>query len=240
MILLLIKAFKTFQAFSVQNPVSAGLPASPSGGYVHRCVDTTGGGVISVIGDAYLGYDGNGYFVSGEIYIPTSTDPAQAIAIGICGHQGSNFFSTSAEDSSSYESGYWLIFENRSGVGLNDGRPDHPDVFEFVYATNDNMDGEKVTLLGSATRASTGAASGAWTTFDFKIDPNAVSGNRLIAHIKDADVYCGNIPSGGPISGAFQIGFRENHAGGPASNEGTWIDNIYIRSVTAVNNWLLY
>ena len=233
------KAFKTFEAFSVQNPIPSGIPESPNKGNVHRCVDTTGGGVISVIGDAALGYDGNGYFVSGEIYIPTSTDSAQAIAIGICGHQGSNFFSTSAEDSSSYESGYWLIFENKSGVGLNDGRDDHPDVFEFVYATNDNMDGEKVALLGSKSLALTGASAGAWTTFYFKIDPNAASGNRLIAQIKGVDIYRGNIPSGGPISGAFQIGFRENHAGNPASNEGTWIDNISI-GPTEVSDWLLY
>jgi len=235
------KAFQTYQAFLVTNPVSAGLPASPNGGNVHRCVDLSGGGVMTVIGDAALGYDGNGYDVSGEIYIPNSAEPAQAIAVGICGRQGSVFFTSDTyDDANAYETGYWLIFENKSGVGLNDGRPDHPDVFEFVYATNDNMDGQKVSFLDSATRTETGASAGAWTTFYFNINPNATAGNRLIAKINNVDIYRGNIPTGGPISGAFQVGFRENHTGTPASNEGTWIDNISIGSATAVNNWLLY
>jgi len=233
------KAFKTFQTFSVE---ASGVGPSPSGGNVHRCVDLSGGGVITVIGDAALGSDGNGYDVSGEIYIPSSAEPAQANGIGICGRQGSRFFTNAGTfaDQSGYESGYWLIFENKSGINLNDGRPDHADTFEFVYATNDNMDSEKVTLLGSATRNSTGASAGAWTTFYFNINPNATSGNRLIAKINNVDIYRGNIPTGGPISGAFQVGFRENHTSAPASNEGTWIDNIQIGSATAVNNWLLY
>jgi len=233
------KAFKTFQTFSVE---ASGVGPSPDGGNVHRCVDLSGGGVITVIGDAALGSEGNGYYVSGEIYIPSLAEPAQAIGIGICGRQGSRFFTNAgtSADQSGYESGYWLIFENKSGVVLNDGRSDHPDIFEFVYATNDNMDGQKVSFLGSATRAATEASAGFWTTFDLKINPVAVPGNRLIAKINNYTIYQGDIPTGGPISGAFQVGFRENHSGAPASNEGTWIDNIQIGSATAVNNWLLY
>ncbi|MCX7766126.1 MAG: family 10 glycosylhydrolase, partial [Candidatus Sumerlaeia bacterium] len=224
------KAFKTFQTFNVQNPDPA-IGNSPSGGKVHRCVDTTGGGVISVFGDAALGANGNGYMVTGEIYIPSASEPAQAIALGICGRQGSAFFP--ADPSAfGYESGYWLIYENKSGVGLKDGRPDHPGVFEFVYATHDNMDAFPVELLGSRTLTELGVTAGSWTTFELKIDPNATSGNRLKAAINGVTVYLGNIPPDGPTSGAFQVGFRENHTGAPASNEGTWIDNITISLIS--------
>lgn len=225
-------AFSTFQTFTVG---ASGVGASPSGGNVHRCVDTTGGGQISVFGDAALGSGGTGYTVTGEIFIPNGAAPQQAIGVGICGRQGSNFF-TANPAASGYESGYWLIFENAAGVGLNDGRPDHADTFEFVHATNDNMDATPVALLGSATRAATGAAAGAWTTFYLSVDP---AGNNLTARINGVNVYNGAIPAGGPTSGAFQVGFRENHAGAPAAVEGTWIDNLTITTGPARVGFIL-
>ncbi len=237
------RAFQTYQAFSVFGPPGAGLPLSPSGGNAYRCIDTTGGGVIGVIGDAALGAGGAGYSATGEIYIPAATGPVHAIAIGLCGRQGSTFFSTLGADSSGYESGYWLIYESTGGVALNDGRPDHPGVFEFVYATHDNMDDSPVLLLGSASLAVTGASDGAWTTFQLTVNPTAaVAADRLVARINGVDIYRGDIPSGGPTSGAFQIGFRENHAGAPAGQEGTWIDNLHITPaiVTAVDDWKFY
>ncbi|MCX7918783.1 MAG: glycosyl hydrolase family 18 protein [bacterium] len=223
--------YQTYDTIHLTNPTSAGLPASPSGGNAYRCVDTAGGGVIGFIGDAALGQNSTGYTVTGEIYIPASTATTQAIAVGICGRQGSTFFTSDTyDDYSGYETGYWLIYENRNGVGLNDGRPDHPGIFEFVYATNDNMDTEKVVLLGSLSRASTGAPDGGWTTFALSINP---ASNQLIAKINNISIYTGAIPAGGPISGAFQIGFRENHAGNPTSSEGTWIDNVTISAISA-------
>ena len=206
---------------------ASAVGASPSGGNVHRCVDTSGGGVVSVFGDAALGCGGTGYTVTGEIYIPSSGAALQAVGAGICGGQGSNFF-TNTPDASGYESGYWIIYENAAGVGLNDGRPDHGGTFEFVWASNDRMDGSPVTLLGSATRAATGAPNGGWTTFLLTVDPNRAAGDRLIARINNVDVFRGDIPTGGPNSGAFTLGFRENHTGAPASTEGTWVDNIKI------------
>jgi hypothetical protein len=217
-------AFTTYQSFTVG---ASGVGASPSGGNVHRCVDTSGGGQISVFGDAALGSLPGGYTVTGEIYIPSSSHPVQAIGIGICGRQGSVFFANTP-DAFGYESGYWLIYENAAGAGLNDGRPDHPGVFEFLHVSNDRMDSAPVTLLSSVTRTATGAPNGGWTTFMLTIDPGRAAGDRLIARINNTDVFRGNIPAGGPTSGAFMVGFRENHTGPPASNEGTWVDNIQI------------
>ena len=232
------KAFKTFQAFSVG---ASGVTASPSGGNVHRCIDTTGGGCMSVFGDASLGSDGNGYDVKGEVYFPSSTEPVQANGFGFCGKQGTAFFTgTAYEGPYAYESGYWLIYENASGANINDGRADHPGVVEFVWATNDNMDDEKVTLLGSATLASLGVSAGSWSEFYLAIDPNASASEQLIAKINNTVIFQGAIPVGGPISGAVQFGFRENHSGAPASNEGTWVDNLTIGNATKINNWVVY
>jgi len=226
-------AFQTYQPFHIADPTGAGLPASPGGGNAHRSVDTTGGGVMSFFGDAALGDGGGGYAASGSLYIPAAAEPAQAIAIGLCGRQGSTFF-TNTPGPSGYESGYMLIYENAAGVGLNNGRPDHAGTFEFVHATHDHMDSTPVALLGSATRVATGAAAGAWTTFELTVDPTAAVGQQLIARINGYTIFSGAIPSGGPTSGAFQVGFRENHSGGPAANEGTWIDDLSLTTVAAV------
>lgn len=218
-------AFTTYQSFTVG---ASGVGASPSGGNVHRCVDTSGGGQVSVFGDAALGSSAGGYTVTGEVYINSSSHPVQAIGLGIACRQGSVFFANNPPDAFGYESGYWLIYENAAGANLNDGRPDHPGVFEFLYVSNDRMDSAPVTLLGSVTRAATGAPNGGWTTFMLTIDPSRPAGDRLIARINNTDVFRGNIPAGGPTSGAFMVGFRENHTGAPAANEGTWVDNIQI------------
>ncbi|AXA37446.1 spore peptidoglycan hydrolase (N-acetylglucosaminidase) [Candidatus Sumerlaea chitinivorans] len=234
------QGFQTFQTFAVVTPPASVDPGNPHG-KVYRCVDTSGGGVIGVIGDSSLGANGNGYQVTGEIYIPGSGEPAQAIGIGICGTQGSRFFPTASPGVSSYENGYWLIFENASGVGLNDGRPDHPGTFEFVQAVNDGNHASPTVFLGSKTLAQVGVTGGTWTTFRLAIDPNGSSGNQLIAQINNVDVYRGPIPAEGRTKGAFQIGFRENHTGAPAANEGTWIDNVTISPMnTAVSSWELY
>jgi hypothetical protein len=95
------------------------------------------------------------------------------------------------------------------------------------------MDDTKVSLLGSATRASTGASAGAWTTFQLTVDP---VGGTLTAKVNGTNVYNGPIPAGGPTSGAFQAGFRENHAGAPASTEGTWIDNLSFTLIPGAND----
>lgn len=216
------QGFQTYQSLTVATPPTP----SPDGGTALRVVDTTGGGVVGVLGDASLGADGNGYLVTGHLYIPTAAEPAQAIAVGICGTQGSTFFtaSTSAPNSG-YENGYWLIYENAAGVNLNNGRADHPAVFEFVLASHDNMDGNPVEFLGSITLAATGVTAGQWAPFALMIDPNT---DFLVALVNGVAAYSGPIPAGGPISGAVQFGFRENHVGGPAANEGTWIDGLKI------------
>ena len=58
-------AFQTFQTFGTADPVSAGVPPSEDGGRAYRCVDTNGGGVIGVFGDASLGR-GTGWRVEGS------------------------------------------------------------------------------------------------------------------------------------------------------------------------------
>jgi hypothetical protein len=222
-------AVQTFQNFAVG---ASGVGPSSDGGNVYRCVDTTGGGVMAFFGDASLGSGGAGCNVEGEIYIPSSGEPLQAVAVGFCGSQGTRFFSTSAADvdRGAYEDGYWLIYENASGVALNDGQPDHAGVFEFVHATHDNMDGNPVDLLGSASDAAVGITPGGWTTFRLTIDPAGPPVQQLLAKINGVDVFRGDIPTDGPSAGAFLVGFRENHGGAPAGNEGTWIDGVTINS----------
>lgn len=221
-------AFKTFQNFTVSSPpLPSPIPNSPGGGNVHRCVDTVGGGVMTVIGNAALGAGGVGCSASGEWYIPAASEPAQAIAVGFCASQGSTFFTgASTVANSGYESGYMIIYENKSGVGLNNGRADHPGAFEFLHATHDNLDGVPTALLADKTRAELEVTEGAWTRFYFSVDPAAPASRRLIAMLNNKIVYQGDIPAGGPTAGAFQAGFRENHTGAPASNEGCWIDTL--------------
>jgi hypothetical protein len=215
-------AFQTYQPVTVINPTSVGLPYSPDSGNAWRCSDPTGGGTIGVVGDASLGYGNTGYSVSGYIYLPLSTDTPQANAVGICGSQGSNFFTPtkSTLDKTGYESGYWLIYENRTVSGstiLNDGLADHPGTFYFEYAHNNNMDTTKILLLASVSTTSTGITGGAWTSFNLSISPGT---NDLTAQINGVTVYSGSIPTNGPTSGAFQVGFRENYYPLPTSTQG--------------------
>lgn len=219
-------AFRTSPGnFSVEN-VAGGMPPSPSGGMVHRCVSTAGGGSQSVIGDPAFGAGPNGYSVAGEVFLQGATAPAQACGVGICARTGSDFFNSAPADSG-YDSGFWLIYENAAGVGLADGQADHPGVVQFVYATNDGQDGSPSMLLASKTLAELGVSAGQWTTFRLAVNPNA-TGDKLVAELNGMAIYSGPIPAGAPPTGAFQVGFRENHDGAPGGTEGTWIDNIAI------------
>lgn len=233
-------AFQTFDQFKVVTPPSSIDPAGTHG-KVYRCVDPAGGGVLGVIGDASLGAGGAGYQVVGEVYLPTASEPAQAIGVGFCGTQGSRFFPTASPGTSSYENGYWLIYENVAGVGLNDGQPDHPGTVQFVQALNDGLHTAPTVLLGAKTLAQLGVTAGTWVKFRLVVEPSAAPANQLIASINDVEVYRGQIPTEGRTSGAVQFGFRENHTGAPATNEGTWIDNLVIAPVnSAVTSWELY
>lgn len=240
-------AFRTYNSassgnFTVESPVTAGLPASPNGGNAHRVVDSSGGGSMSFIGDAALGHGSTRIEITGEVYVQANGAPIQACGLGVCVKQGSTFFTADAFlTNSGYEDGYWLIYENAAGAGLNDGQADHPGVWNFIHVTNDGADSTKSTLLASATNATLGVTPGQWTTFRFIVDPPAVSA-KLVAQVNSTNVYSGAIPAGGPVNGAFAAGFRENHAGGPAAAEGTWIDNIqFVGSPPAgIEGWELY
>jgi hypothetical protein len=222
-------AFQTYQAIRLENPVAAGLPASGAGGKAYRCVDTSGGGVIGVFGDGEMGSD-RGLDITGQLFIPASTDPAQAVAVGFCGRQGSTFFS-SQPITSGYEDGYWLIYENKT-VGLNDGQPDHPGSFQFVHASNDNTDTRPTVALGNTrSAASLNRPPGTWATFRLRVDPTAAPAQQLVAQVDGIDIYSGAIPPGGPAHGAFMVGFRETNDGVTA-REGTWIDNLKINYAT--------
>lgn len=234
-------AFETFKSFAVTPaasiPTQVGQSA-PGAGSVHRCVDATGGGSESVFGDVSLIAP---IKVTGRVFVPangTSAD-AHATGLGICGRSGGYFFGSTA--AAGFDSGYWLLYENASGVGLADGRSDHPGVFEFVWANNDGIASPAI-LLGTLSLASTGASAGAWTNFELTIDPTAAAGSRLIAKINTGEVYRGDIPSGGPTAGAFMVGYRENHTGVPLAYEGTWVDSITIQrpNLTAASDWQLY
>ncbi|HMZ52756.1 MAG TPA: hypothetical protein PK988_10850, partial [Candidatus Sumerlaeota bacterium] len=144
----------------------------------------------------------------------------------------STFFSGSP-NGSGYDAGYWLIFENTGGVGLNDGRPDHGDTFEFIWP---QQEGNAAISLGSLSRTAAGVTAGTWTTFGLSIDPVS---NSLMATVNGVTVYNGPIPTGGPTSGSVQVGFRENHVGNPSSVEGTWVDNIQIGSPWKAHGWII-
>jgi hypothetical protein len=210
---------------------ASGVGASPGGGNVLRVADSSGGN-IAWLGDAALGADGKGYTVTGHLYIPGSTEPAQALGVGFCGSQGTTYFTTTPA-ASGYESGFWLAYENAAGEAIGNGRPAHPGTFEFVWARNTNMGGGAVRLLGSATRASLGAPNGGWTTFELHIDPPA---NLLRARINGQNVYSGPIPEGAPTRGAIQIGHREIHAGGTTATEGTWVDTLVVTPLGAASS----
>jgi len=211
------QAFTTFQSVKA---VASGVGASTDGGNVLRTADSTGGGVITYIGDGALGADGNGYNIDGEIFLPNSAAPAQAIGIGFCGGQGSTFFSTTRSNSS-YENGYWLIYENNASADLDDGLASHPGIVHFVMASHDNQDGNPVVSLGSLDVSS---MAGSWRRFDLNINPG---GNTLTAKLGGSIVYSGSIPTGGRTSGPVMVGFRE-FDGSVTSVEGTWIDGLRV------------
>jgi len=220
-----LEGYQTYDAPRRVDPASAGLPRSPSGGLAWRCVDAAGGGVIGLLGDAALGTRG-GARVTGEVYVPSAAAPAQAIGLGIAGGHGSTFF-TGSTATSGYESGFWLVYENRAGVQLANGRPDHPGVWELLHAHHDNMDGQPTTLLASVVNPVVGVTPGSWTTFEFQIRPDRFGGGQLEVRLNGQLLFDGPLPPNAPNSGAFQIGFRENHAGAPNSAEGTWVDHVH-------------
>ncbi len=112
-------------------------------------------------------------------------------------------------------------------VGLADGRPNHPGVWELVHASHDNADGDPVQLLASASNATLGVTPGQWTEFSFTVLSDA-RGDELVVRVGGQDVYRGRLPENGPRSGAFQVGFRENHAGQPGAAEGAWLDGLVL------------
>lgn len=221
--------FQSYHQPSVVHPISNGLPLSPNGGNVYRCVDTAGGGTIGFMGNALMGAE-RGLDVTGELFIPAAAHPAQAVAVGFCGTQGSTFFTSNSPNGNGYENGYWLIYEH-SNIALAHGQASHPGRFKFVSASHDNMDDHRTTLLGTEkTLAAVGATAGTWVTFRLRIDPTAPSGQQLQASINGVDVYKGAVPAGGRTSGAFMVGHREG-GGGVANTEGTFVDNVSLQHV---------
>jgi hypothetical protein len=67
---------------------------------------------------------------------------------------------------------------------------------------------------------------GTWVRFDAVLQPNPAGAAKLRLALDKQVVFEGELPSAGPQRGAFQVGFRENHAGAPAASEGTWIDGL--------------
>ena len=215
------------QSFDVVRRVPPGLsslPSSADGGSAWRVVDVSGGGVIGFLGDGGLGRV-RGVRARAEVYAHGPNDPAQAIGIGVGPGTGSTFF-TNSPDTSGYESGVWLVRENRGGVGLADGRPDHPGVWELVVATHDNGDAAPVDLLASASDGALGVAPGSWAAVEFVLRPEGSAGPDLEVRVNGATLYAGALPPGTPRRGALQVGFRENHPGGPSVVEGAWVDGV--------------
>ena len=224
--------FTTFNSYGITAPPAAIAHT----GNAHRCVDVTGGGTMTFIGDASLGADGLGYNVSGDFYVQPNTARTAAQGVGFCGTQGTRFFTGNVNNFkiSGYESGYWITYENNNGLALNDDQADHAGTFNFCYATNDNMKPAKTVLLSSASLSTVGLSSylaaGGWTSFVLWINPNAATNDQLIASINGVEIYHGAIPAGAPKAGAVMAGYREATGGTFATTDGTWIDNIVIAS----------
>jgi spore germination protein YaaH len=191
-------------------------------------VADSSGGNQAFFGDQALGAEGEGYKVTGELYIPGSQEPAQAIGVGFCGTQGAAFFPDAA-DNFGYENGYWLLYQNNSSVNINNGLGNHSGTFKFVVASNDNMDNQIVQVLGSATLSQVAMSAGNWTSFELLVDPIE---NTLTAKVNGNTVYTGPIPADAPISGAVMAGHREDHTGSNTASEGTWLDNLIVSKLT--------
>lgn len=217
-------AHQTFDAPRRADPTSVGLPASRDGGLALRVLDGAGGGTIAAIGDGWLGR-GLGLRVTGELYLPGSTDPTCAVALGVCGGSGSDFFGPDPANSG-YESGIWLTWQNNPGVGLTSGRFDHPGAFELVHATHDARDDDPVDVLAVASDLALGVSGGTWVDVEIVVRPEGVSGPDLEVRVNGRDVHVGPLPEGVRRTGALQVGFRENHAGAPSSREGAWVDGL--------------
>ncbi len=223
-----LSAFQTYQNLKFVTPASGGIPPSPGGGIVYRCVDTSGGGVVGVFGDAQMGAE-DGLQVTGQLYIPAMDHPAQAVAVGFCGTQGSSFFADTP-DSTGYDNGYWLVYEN-GVINLADGQPSHPQQFQLIAASNDNQDSLISIGTGTKSLAEVSAVANSWVNFRMQVDPAAVAGQQIIMQINDVDVYRGSIPAGAPVTGAVMVGHREA-GGGVQAMEGTWVDNLLISRAT--------
>jgi hypothetical protein len=229
--------YQTYQLPRSVSPATNGLPAL--NGNALRVVNLASSGTIAFLSDPSLGT--SSFSVTGNVYIPAAGAPAQAIGLGICGTQGSKFFETNAP-AAGYENGYWLVYENGT-VNLADDQPNHNQQFQFIHASNDNVDASRSKPLGTnKSLATLGATAGQWTTFRLTLDlANPTPSNRLIAQINGNDVYRGDIPNGGPTHGNFQIGFRHNGAALITDNtEGAWIDNLAFSSLTGVADWSIY
>ncbi len=238
--------FQTFQTFSTSNPVAAGLPASPDNSVpgntqAHRAADISGGGIMSVFGDASLGSIMPGH-VRGYVYVPTAAANHQAIGLGIAVRSGSTFFSAFPAGSG-FDSGYWLVYENRSGVAIADGQPDHPGVWHFLHATNDGRTAMISSLLAQSTNATLAVTPGQWAEFHLSINRFASPGDQLVASINNIEIYRGPFPTDGPTSGAFAVGFRETNGGTETNDEGTWVDGLEFTATgtpSVVAQWELY
>lgn len=238
--------FRTFQTFTTANPVTAGLPASPDNSVpgntqAHRAVDTSGGGTMSVFGDASMGSIMPAH-VRGYVYVPTAAANHQALGLGIAVRSGSTFFSAIPANSG-FDSGYWLVYENRAGVGLADGQPDHPGVWHLLQATNDGRSATISSLLAQSTNAALAITPGQWAEFHLSINKFASPGDQLVASINNIEIFRGPFPAGGPTSGAFAAGFRETNGGTVTSDEGNWIDGLEFTATgtpAEVAQWELY
>ncbi|MEL6427868.1 MAG: glycosyl hydrolase family 18 protein, partial [Planctomycetota bacterium] len=219
-------AIVAFDFVRLVPPSLSGLPSSPGGGAAWRVVDVAGGGVVGFVGDRALG-GRRGLRAELDLYVPLPLDPPQALGVGVGTGSGTTFFAVSPE-TSGYELGLWLVYENAPGVGLADGRPDHPGIWELLVASNDNGDADPTTLVAAADDAVLGVAPGAWTSVSIELRPAAVGPVELVVRVGGSILYAGPRPDGVPPQGALQLGFRENHPGGPAPAEGLWVDSVRV------------
>lgn len=215
----------------VISPGTTGKPPiaapAPAGGSFLEVYDSTGGGDVTFLPGAFDKLN-----VEGFLWIPQGS-PSWSTGIGIGTRAESAWFSTTT--GFGLEHGFYLEYQNGSGISLKGGRIANAPGTARLLACNSYGSPNVGNSGFVATSLGTPATPTAQSWQPFRIYYDNIE-NRLFARLGNQTIYDGTLPVGmTEISGGVTIGFRENHTGnpGPSNNEGTWVDHIVINDNTA-------
>jgi len=207
-------------------PATNGQPKpSSNGNRVLEVADMTGGGDVVFLPGGYDELN-----VEGEIWIPGASSAPWSIGVGIGTRVESGWFSSTS--GYGLEHGFYLEYQNGTGIGLKNGRvPNAANQARLLAANSLGAPGSGFTGF-TTTELGTRAAVPQQTWQEFRLYFSTAN-NRIFARLGDAIIYDGLIPENlQNVSGGVTIGFREEHSGNPVAGigEGTYIDNIRINN----------